>query len=164
MKNLINSILKNNYIETKKALKTIDNINQPLEVEESDNIFFFAIKHKADIDILKLLIENGLDLDYTDENGVGIFDEAIRYNDLSLIKLLVEEKGINPLITKRKSGFTPLMQAVSYGYIEIVKYLLDKGADMDEKDNFGFCAKDYARKLGQVKVLEFLNNYQKPPK
>ncbi len=157
MENLISAILKNNYIETKKALKNIDNINQILDIDDCDNIFFFAMKQKVDKDILKLLIDSGLDLDYINKEGVGIFDEVIGLDDLELVKYLVEEKGINPIITKRKSGFTPLMQAASYGYLDIVKYLLDKGADLKERDRFGFCAKDYARKLGQKTILDYFN-------
>ena len=55
-------------------------------MEDCENIFFLAIKYKADVDILKLLVESGLDLKYEDSNGVGIFDEAMNYNDLDFIK------------------------------------------------------------------------------
>ena len=158
MKELIESILKNDYIKVKKSLKNISDINQTLEMEECDNIFFFATKQKVDSDILRLLIENGIDLNYTNQEGIGILDEVIYLHDLELIKYLVEEKGLNPLVTKRKSGFTPIMQAVSYGYLDIIKYLLSKGADIVQRDNFGFSSKDYARKLGQTSVLNYLNN------
>jgi len=158
MQELISAILKNDYIQIKKLLKTDIDINQPLDMEDDDNIFFFAIKHKVDVDILKLLIENGLDLNYQNPQGIGIFDEALNYDDLEFIKYLVEEKGLNPLVTNRKSGFTPIMQVSSYGYLDIVKYLLSKGADIEERDRFGFSAKDYARKLGQVSVLDYFNS------
>ena len=156
MQELISAIIKNDYIKVKKSLKNIDDINTPLELDECENIFFFAVKKKANTEILKLLIESGLELSYQDKNGVGIFDEAMNYNDLEFIKYLVEKKGFNPLVTNRKSGFTPLMQAVSYGYLEIVKYLISLGADINQKDNFGFNAKDYARKLGQIRVYNYL--------
>jgi len=158
MKELISAVVSNDIIKTKKALKNVENINQSLDMEDDDNIFFLAIKHKVDIEILRLLVDSGLDIDYANELGVGILDEAINCGDLEFIKYLVEEKGLNPIVTKRKSGFTPLMQAVSYGFIDIVKYLLQNGADMEQKDNFGFTPKDYARKLGQIKVLDYLNS------
>jgi ankyrin repeat protein len=158
MNELISAILQNDFIMIKKILKSGIDINQPLELEDTDNIFFYAIKHKVDVEILKLLIENGLDLTYTNELGIGILDEALNYDDLDFIKYLVEEKNLNPLVTNRKSGFTPIMQVASYGYLDIVKYLVKKGADIEERDNFGFNAKDYARKLGQTSVLEYLNS------
>jgi len=159
MQELISAILKNDYMQLKKLLKTTDiDINQSLDMEDDDNIFFYAIKHKVDVELLKLLVDNGLDLSYQNPQGVGILDEALNYDDLEFIKYLVEEKGLNPLVTNRKSGFTPIMQAASYGYLEIVKYLLSKGADIDERDNCGFNAKDYARKLGQVSVLDYFKS------
>ena len=156
MQELISSIIKNDYLGCKKSLKSVENINVTLDIDDCENIFFLAIKKKVDVDILKLLIDSGLDLGYEDSNGIGIFDECMNYNNLDFIKYLVEEKNFNPNVTNRKSGFTPLMQAVSYGYLDIVKYLVNLGVDVDIKDNFGFSAKDYARKLGQTKVLEYL--------
>jgi len=158
MKDLITAVLQNNYIQIKKFIKNGVDLNKPLDLEDDEHIFFFAIKHKVDVDILKLFIENGLDLSYTNKQGIGILDEALNYDDLEFIKYLVEEKGLNPLVTNRKSGFTPIMQVCSYGYLDIVKYLIQKGADIEQRDKFGFNAKDYARKLGQVSVLEYLNS------
>ena len=158
MQKLISSIIKNDYLSCKKNIKNIDDINTPLDMEDCENIFFLAIKYKADVDILKLLVESGLDLKYEDSNGVGIFDEAMNYNDLDFIKYLIEKKGFDPSVTNRKSGFTPLMQAVSYGHIDIVKYFVNLGADIDIKDNFGISAIEYARKLGQNRVLEYLKS------
>jgi len=158
MKDLITAVMSDDLLGVKKSIKSVENINIPLELEDCDNIFFLAVKYKADVDILKILVESGLDLSYVDSNGVGIFDEAMNYNDLSFIKYMVEEKGCDPSVTNRKSGFTPLMQAVSYGHLEIVKYLLQKGIDISKKDNFGLSSKDYARKLGQTKVLDYLKS------
>ena len=158
MKLLQEAILKNDYIRVKQALKTIDNINESLDNDDIENIYFYAIRQKVDVDILILLIDSDLDLSYCDDNGVGILDESVKYNDLGLIKYLVEQKSLNPNVTNRKSGFTPFMQAVSYGYLELVKYLLSVGVDVDKKDNFGLSAKDYARKLGQNNILEYLKS------
>ena len=158
MKDLITAVMSDDLLGVKKSIKSVENINIPLELEDCNNIFFLAVKYKVDVDILKILVESGLDLSYVDSNGVGIFDEAMNYNDLKFIKYMVEEKGCDPSVTNRKSGFTPFMQAVSYGHLEIVKYLLQKGIDISMKDNFGLGSKDYARKLGQTKVLDYLKS------
>ena len=158
MQELISAVIKDDYIKIKKLIKNGIDINQPLNMEDDDNIFFLAIKYKVSVDTLKLLIENGLDLNYENEQGIGIFDESLNIDDLDFIKYLVEEKKLNPLVTNRKSGFTPIMQVSSYGYLDIVKYLIEKGANIEEKDSFGFNAKDYARKLGQTTVLNYLKS------
>ena len=73
----------------------------------------------------------------------------------ALVKLLVE-KGANVNYTWKISGagasYTPLFTAVTHGYIDIVKFLLGKGADVNAKNTYAsdkglFCsatALDYA--------------------
>jgi ankyrin repeat protein len=92
----------------------------------------------------------------TDNEGVSVFDTAIAYNYINLVKYLVKNKLYDVNKTTRKSGFTPLMCACSYGRIEIVKYLLQKGADKNITDNKGLNAFDFARKLHKNSVLKIL--------
>jgi len=161
MKDLITAVMSDDLLGVKKSIKSVENINIPLELEDCNNIFFLAVKYKVDVDILKILVESGLDLSYVDSNGVGIFDEAMNYNDLKFIKYMVEEKGCDPSVTNRKSGFTPLMQASSYGYIEMIKYFLSRGVNIDAKDSYGLNAKDYSKRLGQKAVINYFNSLEK---
>ena len=54
------------------------------------------------------------------------------------------------------NGITPLMDAASGGSLELVKLLLEHGADPSLRDNFGDSAEVYARKQGFPKVVELL--------
>ena len=58
--------------------------------------------------------------------------------------------------TSRKSGFTPLMCATCYGRVEVVKYLLERGADKEAMESKGLRAKDFARKMNKKSVLKLL--------
>jgi ankyrin repeat protein len=102
------------------------------------------------------MVESGVDINYTDREGVGLLDEAIINGNIEFIEYLLDYKDIDPNITKRKSGMTPLIQAACYGNIELVKILISHGADLNIKDKMNLSAIDYARKLQQKKMQQFL--------
>ena len=51
---------------------------------------------------------------------------------------------------------TPLMIASSYGYIDLIVYLIDKGVIIDSKDIDGNTALMYAAKEGQFETVSYL--------
>ncbi len=148
-------ILQNNdYLAAKKYIKEGGDLNARTEAGES--VLAYALKSRVDQDLLELLIDNGADLFYTDDEGVSIFDFAITYNNMFMIRLLLEKgKDVNEIT--RKSGFTPLMAAVCYGRYDILKVLLEAGADVTLADNKGLTAYGFAKKMqksGMIKLLE----------
>jgi len=150
------SILQDNdYLAAKKLIKEGGDLNACTEAGES--VLAYALKCKCDQDLLELLIENGADLYYTDDEGVSIFDFAITYNNMYIIKLLLE-KGIDVNETSRRSGFTALMAAVCYGRSNVVKLLLDAGADVDAVDSKGLSALGFAKKMHKKKMIELLES------
>ena len=56
--------------------------------------------------------------------------------------------------TKGPEGRTALMQAAGDGQADLVQLLLDKGADMEAKDDAGRSAWGYAAMGGQLEVAE----------
>ena len=62
--NIQNFIEKNDYLNLKKALKSIDDINMEIEIEDDngeydyESLLTYAIKNESDNDILILLIDN----------------------------------------------------------------------------------------------------------
>jgi ankyrin repeat protein len=96
---------------------------------------------------------------------------AARSVDLATVKLLLE-KGANPG-QPLKGGSTPLMAAAGLGAprggdeevtdagdrndpVEVVKVLVDKGADVNAANELGMTAAHYAVQRGSDRIVEYL--------
>jgi len=155
---ILKFIEEDNYLKIKVELKKLDDVNIEVEDENEneESLLSFAIHHRCDMDTILMMIEVGCDVNYTNNQGVGILDLAVEKNNLTLVKYLVESHNFNPTKTKRKSGFTPFMEAVCYNYLDMCKYLISQGADVKGRDNSNLTALDYAKKLRIKPMIEFL--------
>jgi ankyrin repeat protein len=154
--------LKNNdYLNVKKLIKNGEDVNESNELGES--VLACAIRNHCDFELLMLLIENGADIFDFDDEGVSIFDMAITYNNIEMVKYLIGQ-GLDVNKTMRRSGFTALMAAACYGRVEIAKILLENGANKEAKDIKGFDATDFARKMNKKSILELLDYDENSPK
>ncbi|KAG8728507.1 hypothetical protein FRC12_021686 [Ceratobasidium sp. 428] len=57
--------------------------------------------------------------------------------DLARVKELVEEQGMSPNAPDDVIGYTPMHAAASYGHLNILEYLIEKGGDVDVTDEEG---------------------------
>ncbi|MBL1280086.1 MAG: ankyrin repeat domain-containing protein [Fluviicola sp.] len=151
----------NDYIGVKKYIKTGADLNEANENEES--VLALALKYKCDIDLLMLLIDNGADIYDFDEDGVSIFESAVSYGNIDIVNYIID-KGIDVNTTKRKSRFTPLMNAACYGRIDVFKILMEHGADVNAVDLRGMSVIDFARKMNKKSILALLNYDENTPK
>ncbi|MFA6136709.1 MAG: ankyrin repeat domain-containing protein [Sulfurimonas sp.] len=148
-------LLKNSdYLNAKKYLK--DGASLSEENEAGESVLACAIRNRCDMNLLMLLIDSGADIFDFDNEGVSIFDMAITYDNIELVEYLIKH-GVDVNKTKRRSGFTALMAASCYGRVQIVKILLEEGANQYAVDIKGFTAADFARKMNKKSVLELLD-------
>ncbi|MNK22270.1 Ankyrin repeats (3 copies) [compost metagenome] len=78
---------------------------------------------------------------------------AIAKGDLETAKKLIE---YGAAINEKSNGMTPLMIAARYNKVEIVKLLLEKGADVKVKDEKGITALKYAEASNSNEVVVLL--------
>lgn len=161
MHSWIEILKKNDLVGVKKHIKNGADVNDANDTGES--VLAYAIRSRCDTEILMLLIESGADIHDFDDEGVSIFDMSVTYNNIDMVKFMIE-KGIDVNFTSRRSRFTPLMAAVSYGRIEIVKILLEHGANQEAVDDKGFSSIDFARKMNKKSILAILNYDENAPK
>ena len=118
---------KNENIEAVKFL-----LKNGLDVNHKDKngktALFYACNN---LNVIKLLIENGADKDIIKELFFYSYE-----NNLEIFKYLIEEKKIDINI-KNDSGKTVLFYACANDNLELVKYLVEHGADVNAKDKDG---------------------------
>ena len=111
----------------------------------------------GNIDIIRLLIENGADVNAKDGDGRTLLMIAA-YNDdknIDIIRLFLD-MGLD-INAKDKDGETPLMRAAREGNIDIARLLVEKGADIDAKDNDDHTALWYASIcVGSIGIVQLL--------
>lgn len=78
------------------------------------------------------------------ENNEDILIKAIKWENFQKVKDLVNSDNINYQLSTSpnnyQEGWTPLMFAAQQGNLEIVKFLIDCGADLNIQTIFGYTA------------------------
>jgi ankyrin repeat protein len=131
------------------------------------------------ITIVKLLIEEGADVNDQDKNGHTALYWATIRGDAEIVKMLIgaeadlniqysgviyldsdEEFTSNSKLVKYTIEFhqyTVLIIASEMGYTEIVKLLINAGADVHLQDDLGRTASMIATEEGHNEIIQFLN-------
>jgi len=169
-----------NSEETKKVLEAIENdslvllekylkegydlsklviLGEEYHLDEPDEtpILFYAIRKRASVELVELLMKYGVDIHELNEDGLSALDVAIKFKNNATVDFVIKQ-GIDVNETQRRSGINPLMLASCFSDTSIIETLLNNGADINKVDRSGMSAKDYAKRLGQKKVVEFLTS------
>jgi ankyrin repeat protein len=161
MHNWVEPLKKSDYLHVKNLLQNGADVNSVNDAGES--VLMYALRSYCHFDLIMLLIDNGADIFAVDDEGVSVFDMAVTYSNISMVKYILDQ-GIDVNKTQRKSGFTSLMCAACYGRNEVVKILLENGADKNITDAKGFNATDFARKMQKKSILKLLEYDENAPK
>ena len=162
MSALLEAVERDNLVALRKVLESGAAdlsgevvIGEEYELDEPDEIplLFYLIQKGISLEALKMLVEAGMDLHFVNREGLGALDIAIKYRRPDIVRFC-KEQGICLSTTRRKSGMTPLMLAAAFNDTEMVKYLLEEGAELNGVDRYGMTALDYARKMRQKQVQE----------
>ncbi|KAF3884934.1 MULTISPECIES: ankyrin repeat domain-containing protein [Nostocales] len=98
-----------------------------------DDAFF------GNINVVSNAISQGIDVNAISSNGEAALHKAIRNNQLSVVRILLEA-GANPNLKEESiQGYTPLMIALNSAKIshEIFQALLEAGADINSSSSQG---------------------------
>ena len=120
---------------------------------------------KQDVESVKRLLETGRINDINDNDTSKGYRYRPRHvyiacslQDTAIVQLLAEYGAI--FDTVDSSGYTPLMAAVSFGSIEIVKWLLESKVNIDQQQTVGgMTALGLALYGGHIDKIKLLLEY-----
>ena len=162
--NVIGKALKNNRMDTISFLLDNGANLEKLQKRLRNELDTCAISGR--VDMFKFLLEKGADPNGLYRNGNSLLITALRQSKAKIAKLLLDHdnkstgKKLIPFTlydTPNKDGETPLMLAVwvrdisDSDRLEIIKSLLEKGAEVNRTDREGTSALKIAR---QIKASE----------
>ena len=123
-----------------------------------DSAFLYAGAEGLN-EILALTLDRGADVASTNRFGGTALIPAAEHGHVDTVRMLIEA-GV-PVDHVNEPGWTALLEAVVYGdgsdrYQDVVRLLLDAGADRCIEDADGRTALQHAERRGQVAVATLL--------
>lgn len=149
--------VENNCVSIAKLLLQYGIENIDLKDRTGNTALTLAIKNKF-VNIVELLSKYGPNFNIKDDNGYTFLELALLSDDYNTIKLLFKY-GKNNLEIKNRHKGTLVLKASFYGDYEIVKYLLEQGATLDEKSITGATPLMVASLGGFSKIVNLLIEY-----
>ena len=110
--------------------------------------------------MIKLLAENGAKLPHGDVDQLACI--ATEKNSINLLEDIMCCGGDVTLPSSSSIGTTPLHVAVSKGNVEIIKYLVDCGADIHKLDKYGWTLRTPANQQGHVDIKAIFESTGEP--
>ena len=129
---------------------------------KSGGVLLLAVKENL-IDIVKLLVENNVNLDFQDEQGETALHLAARYGRDECAQLLLQgttSHKASTEITENSFAWTPLHIASVDGHLSITKLLIQNNADLGKADASGWTAKEHAALRGHIDIAQELAKNQ----
>jgi ankyrin repeat protein len=92
-----------------------------------------AVARRGFLDLVKELCERSADINAESREGKTAVSEAWFYGHYKVVNYLLDREGFDPnILVEDKGCWKPLITAAAgKGYLEVVKLLLEKGADIN---------------------------------
>ncbi|GMG16917.1 unnamed protein product [Aspergillus oryzae var. brunneus] len=111
------------------------------------------------LDIVRLLLLFPINVNNCNKDGKSALHLAVDNNDHNLVKLLLDQPGIDVNIQDNVENSTPLHNAVELARESIVKLLLgQQGINPNVRDSYGDTALHIAAKFGDPSIAKLLLN------
>ncbi|OJD37640.1 glycerophosphodiester phosphodiesterase gde1 [Diplodia corticola] len=134
-------------------------------VSKSGAVLSLAAKSNF-VQIVKLLVDAGVDINYQDEQGETALHLAARYGHTECAKTLIagtSDQTANIELAENAFAWTPLFIACVDGHLDVAKLLIEAGAELDKADLSGWTPKEHAALRGHLDIANILAELTPPP-
>ncbi|KAK4167908.1 ankyrin repeat-containing domain protein [Cladorrhinum sp. PSN259] len=111
---------------------------------------------RGDVPAVKDLLQKGVDVNITGEDGHPVLWQACGYGHYGLVRVLLTQTGIQVNVRGKDDGRTPLFAAVSGGEDKIVELLIQKGIEINARDKNGQTALFLACEKRDAMIVDVL--------
>ena len=108
----------------------------------------------GNLETVKILLEQGADVDLQSNDGNTALIYASRDGNLETVKFLLEQGA--DINLQSNDGWTALIMALRFGNLGIMKFLLEQGANVNLQDDKGKIFFDYLEPGDKKEIEEFL--------
>lgn len=152
VEDIFNAAKSGDVTAVKAYLETGFDLNNKLD--EYDNTVLIIAAQYGRAEIVKFLIENQVEIDAKDSDGMTALMLAAKGGHTDTVRLLLEA-GADITVTDHK-GWTALMGAAIYGEPEVVKLLLEAKSDVNIRNTSNETALMMAALRGNTAALQLL--------
>ncbi|PMD54546.1 GDPD-domain-containing protein [Hyaloscypha bicolor E] len=128
------------------------------DISKSSAVLALATKSNF-TQIVKLLVDAGVDINWQDEIGDSALHIAARFGNEDCAKTLLEgtkDQRADLELTEKTFSWTPLHVACVDGHLSIVDLLVAAGADINKPDASGWTAREHAALRGHMDIAKVL--------
>ena len=94
-------------------------------------------------------------LEVNSQSEISPFCMSIVKGDFETVKKLI---SLGADVNEKSLGLTPAMYAAKFNKVEILKFLVEHGADLRKRSEQGFTARRYAQLSNAQDALEYLES------
>ncbi|GBN05336.1 Serine/threonine-protein phosphatase 6 regulatory ankyrin repeat subunit B [Araneus ventricosus] len=111
--------------------------------------------YSGQANVVKMLNENGANVNIADYKNRTAIQLAAFHGKLEIVKMLSELKTVS-IHDKANDGFSLLHIAAQSGHLNIMKHLIEKGANINSENDAGTKPIHFAAREGHADIVQFL--------
>ncbi|KAI8327182.1 ankyrin repeat-containing domain protein [Blakeslea trispora] len=125
-------------------------------VDKEEETALLKAAYANHLKVVSYLVEQGANYNHQDRDGWTALHNACSCGNLEMVKFLCQQPHMDVNITSQQ-GHTPLMNAASKGFVDIVIWLLKQKANVLMRNNFDETAYDVAAAAHETYICHLLD-------